>query len=152
MNKNHFWTGHILSGDPKLFAKYQRSLASPAAPKSVARRGARAASSTAGAAAAPDPDGLRSATMYVCALQVTRANFKIDSNDPKSSLAASIDWNNAASQQASILAVYVNQEAPAIAASDASQYNLVWASVSAGDLTGCPTVGDVIALIQKHYS
>jgi hypothetical protein len=148
MDKSLYWAGHILSGSQPLFASFQKSLATPAPNSAPSQAPAKASA----AAAPPDPDGLRSATMYVCALKVTAANFKIDSNDPQGSMSASIDWNNAASQQAPITAMYINQEAPAIAASDAAQYKLVWSNITGSDLTGCPTVGDVLALIQKHYS
>jgi hypothetical protein len=149
MNSNLFWTGHVLSGCPALLQEFQQSVAAPGPnPTNPPAAGA----APAAANAPPDPDGLRKAWIYVCALKVTASNFKIDANDPSGSLSASIDWNNAAAQQAPVMCIYINQEAPAIAAHDAPQYQLVWSNVAASDLTVCPTAGDVLALIQKNYS
>lgn len=161
MNNKHYWTGHILSGSQNLFGSFQQSAPqarAPAAPSAPASGAGASGASVSGAGAsgapagAPDPDGLRASTIWVCALEVTASNFKIDSNDPSSSLSASIDWTNAAAQQAPVTAIYINQEAPAIAAHDATQYNLQWKNVAASDLTGCATVGAVLSLVQGHYS
>jgi hypothetical protein len=151
MNKDLFWAGHVLSGSPQHFQRFVQTLpiggnapAQPAAPP--------AAAVAAAGAGPPNPDGLRNGWIYVCALKVTAANFKVDATDPSGSLAALIDWTNAAAQQAAVICIYINQEAPAIAAHDAPQYQLVWSNVTAGNLSGCPTVGDILALIKNHYS
>jgi hypothetical protein len=150
MHKDLFWAGHVLSGNPNLLKQFQQAL--PTSPKGAANPPSPTAPTATVANAAPDPDGLRKGWIYVCALKVTAANFKIDANDPTGSLSASIDWNNAAIQQAAVICIYINQEAPAIAAHDAPQYQLVWTNIVAGTLTTCKTVGDVLALVQKNYS
>lgn len=94
---------------------------------------------------------MRAGTIWYCAVQVTSVHFTIDANDPTGSLSKPLDWNNAAGTQAPVMALDINQEAPAIAAHDAAAYDLKWDSITAKDLTGCATVGDVVLLVNGHY-
>jgi len=158
MNKKIYWTGHILSGSPTLFSAFQRDLGvTPAKkPKNAARAvpSGKAPRPAAAAAAptAPTDDQMRAGMIWYCAVQVAAVHFDIDANDPAGSLSKPLDWDNASSTQAPVLALDINKEAPAIAAHDAASYALKWNEITPKDLTACPTVGDVVQAINDHYS
>lgn len=132
MDRRTYWTGHILSGDGNLFTAFQASTAVPAQPA--------------------NQNADKEAAIWFCALQVTAVHFSIDANDPAGSLSKPLDWTNAAAQQPAVMALNINQEAPAIAAHEAAAYNLQWTAVTAGDLTACATVGAVALMIQGKYA
>jgi hypothetical protein len=178
MNKNTYWTGHILSGSDDLFNRFQRDVgaifprpasrsmqkstaaeAAAAAPtpsamapaKTAARALSSAVPKSSAATTSAQGDEMKAGAIWYCAVQVTAVHFKIDANDPATSLSKPLDWNNAAGQQAAVMALNINQEAPAIAAHDAANYDLQWTAIAANDLTGCATVGAVVLLVQSHY-
>ena len=132
MDRRTYWTGHILSGDANLFKSFQAGTAVPAQPA--------------------DQNANRQAAIWFCALQVTAIHFSIDASDPAGSLSKPIDWTNAAAQQPAVMALNINQEAPAVAAHEAATYNLQWTAVTSADLTGCATVGAVAMMIQGKYA
>jgi hypothetical protein len=151
MNKSDYWTGHVLSGSDNLFSAFQRDTgAAPAQP--AAGAAGIAAASPAAASAGPTAQQLRAAAIWHCALTVTKVHYDIDSNDPAGSLAQPTDWSNAAGQQAAVMALNINAEAPAIAAHDEPDYNLQWTAIVASDLTGCASVGAVLSLVRSHYA
>ena len=157
MNKNFYWTGHILSGSPELFTRYQRDVGAVAVKRAKGKKAPLKAAAFAAAAppaAAPfsTPNQLKAAAIWFCALTVTKIHYTIDSNDPDGSLAEPTDWSNAAGEQAAVLAITINQEAPAIAAHEAPSYDLTWTAISASDLASCSDVSAVLDLIRGHYA
>jgi hypothetical protein len=132
VDQRTYWTGHILSGDANLFNSFQASTAVPAQPA--------------------DQNANRQAAIWFCALRVTAIHYSIDASDPAGSLSKPTDWTNAAAQQPAVMALNINQEAPAVAAHEAAAYNLQWTAVTSADLTGCATVGAVALMIQGKYA
>jgi len=102
-------------------------------------------------------DTLRSVVIRGCAVQVTSNHFVIDQNDPVGSLAKPIDWNNAAQQQAVMMARQINEEAQPTANYVSALYGMhptiSWAQAGLTDaeLSGCATVGAVVDLVEGKY-